>query len=94
MTLISPNAAPVTRMIKSPSVSVVVPALNEERNLPYVFARVPRDVAQVVLVDGGSTDRTVAVARELWPSVEIVRQTRTGKGNALAYMTAVTATSI
>src|SRR5690606_9134837 len=26
----------------------------------------------------------VEVARELWPSVKVVRQTRTGKGNALA----------
>jgi glycosyltransferase involved in cell wall biosynthesis len=66
------------------SVSVVIPALNEERNLPHVFARLPGDVSQVVLVDGGSVDRTVAVARELRPDVVVVRQTRTGKGNALA----------
>ena len=66
------------------NVSVVIPALNEERNLPHVFARLPEDVAQVVLVDGGSVDRTVAVARELRPDVVVLRQTRTGKGNALA----------
>jgi glycosyltransferase involved in cell wall biosynthesis len=65
-------------------VSVVVPALNEERNLPYVFERMPSDVAEVILVDGGSTDRTVEVARELYPSVVVVQQTRKGKGNALA----------
>jgi glycosyltransferase involved in cell wall biosynthesis len=69
---------------QSPSVSVVIPALNEERNLPHGVARLPRDVSEVVLVDGGSTDRTVEVARELLPSVRIVHQTRTGKGNALA----------
>lgn len=68
----------------SPTVSVVIPALNEERNLPHVLARLPEDVSQVVLVDGGSVDRTVAVARELRPDVVVVRQTRTGKGNALA----------
>jgi glycosyltransferase involved in cell wall biosynthesis len=68
----------------SPSVSVVIPTLNEERNLPHVFARLPRDLAQVVLVDGGSVDRTVEVARELLPSITVVRQTRSGKGNALA----------
>ena len=66
------------------SVSVVIPTLNEERNLPYVFARMPRNVTEVVLVDGGSTDRTVEVAGELWPDLVLVRQTRTGKGNALA----------
>ncbi|MEU8818319.1 glycosyltransferase family 2 protein [Actinoplanes sp. NPDC048796] len=64
--------------------SVVIPTLNEERNLPHVFAKLPADITEVVLVDGGSVDRTVAVARELRPDVVVVHQTRTGKGNALA----------
>jgi glycosyltransferase involved in cell wall biosynthesis len=67
-----------------PTVSVVVPCLNEERNLPYVFGRMPADVHEVILVDGGSVDRTVARAYELWPSVKVVHQSRRGKGNALA----------
>jgi glycosyltransferase involved in cell wall biosynthesis len=68
----------------SPSVSVVVPALNEARNIPYVFAQMPSDLHEVILVDGFSIDGTVAVARELRPDVRIMRQTRAGKGNALA----------
>jgi len=67
-----------------PRVSVVIPAKNEARNLPYVFALIPRTVHEVILVDGHSVDDTVAVARELWPDVRIVEQNRTGKGNALA----------
>jgi glycosyltransferase involved in cell wall biosynthesis len=67
-----------------PSVSVVVPALNEARNIPHVFSRMPPDVHEVVLVDGFSVDGTVAVACQLRPDVRIVRQTRSGKGNALA----------
>nr|MDT0656465.1 glycosyltransferase family 2 protein [Micromonospora sp. DSM 115978] len=67
-----------------PSVSVIVPTRNEERNLPYVFERLPGDLHEVILVDGGSTDRTVEVARELRPDIRVVQQTRTGKGNALA----------
>ena len=67
-----------------PTVSVVIPALNEARNLPHVFAGLSDDIQQVVLVDGHSTDDTVAVARQLRPNVEVVEQTRTGKGNALA----------
>jgi glycosyltransferase involved in cell wall biosynthesis len=63
---------------------VVIPALNEERNLPHVFAALPAIVTEVVLVDGGSVDRTVEVARELRPDVVVVSQTRKGKGNALA----------
>jgi hypothetical protein len=65
-------------------VSVVVPALNEARNLPHVFALIPPDVHEVVLVDGLSVDGTVAVARQLRPDVHVVMQTRKGKGNALA----------
>ena len=67
-----------------PRVSVVIPALNEARNLPHVFARLPRDTYEVILVDGNSTDDTVAVARREWPGVRVVTQTRKGKGNALA----------
>ena len=71
-------------MVGSPSVTVVVPAMNEERNIPHVFERIPEDVHQVVLVDGHSVDDTVAVARKLRPDVCVVSQTRKGKGNALA----------
>jgi glycosyltransferase involved in cell wall biosynthesis len=65
-------------------VSVVIPTLNEARNLPHVFAHLPADIYEVVLVDGHSTDGTVEVARALRPDIRVVRQTRRGKGNALA----------
>ena len=68
----------------SPSVSVVVPAMNEAENLPHVFATLPQWIDEIVLVDGNSVDDTVAVARRLRPNVKIVRQTGRGKGNALA----------
>ena len=67
-----------------PRVSVVVPALNEARNLPHVFARMPPNIHEVILVDGHSVDGTVTVARQLRPDVRVLGQTRTGKGNALA----------
>ena len=67
-----------------PRVSVIVPTLNESRNLPYVFAQLPADVYEVIVVDGHSVDDTIAVARRLWPGVRVVQQTRRGKGNALA----------
>jgi hypothetical protein len=67
-----------------PSISVVIPALNEARNIPHVFERIPPGVQEVVLVDGFSVDGTVGVARQMRPDVRIVRQTRNGKGNALA----------
>ena len=67
-----------------PRVSVVVPTLNEARNLPHVFSRLPADVHEVIVVDGHSVDDTIAVARRLRPDVRVVQQTRSGKGNALA----------
>ena len=67
-----------------PRVSVVVPTLNEARNLPYVFSRLPADVHEVIVVDGHSVDDTIAVARRLRSDVRVVQQTRRGKGNALA----------
>jgi glycosyltransferase involved in cell wall biosynthesis len=65
------------------TVSVVIPTLNEAANLPHVFAAVPSWVTEVVLVDGRSTDDTVAVARRLRPDVRIVMQAGRGKGDAL-----------
>jgi glycosyltransferase involved in cell wall biosynthesis len=44
----------------------------------------PADLHELIVVDGHSVDDTVAVARQLRPEVRIVRQTRVGKGNALA----------
>ena len=67
-----------------PKVSVVIPTLNEARNLPHVFAKLPPGLHEVIIVDGRSVDDTVVVARRLRPDVRIVRQNRSGKGNALA----------
>jgi glycosyltransferase involved in cell wall biosynthesis len=67
-----------------PTVSVIVPALNEARNIPHVLEHIPKDIHEVILVDGFSVDGTVAVAREHRPDVRVLRQTRMGKGNAVA----------
>jgi glycosyltransferase involved in cell wall biosynthesis len=65
------------------NISVVIPTLNEAANLPHVFARIPDCVDEVVIVDGHSTDDTIAVARALMRGVRIVIQDGRGKGNAL-----------
>jgi len=69
---------------RDPRVSVVIPTLNEAENLPHVLPRLPRDLFELILVDGHSTDGTIEVARALYPSVRVVRQSGRGKGNALA----------
>jgi glycosyltransferase involved in cell wall biosynthesis len=67
-----------------PTVSAVIPALNEAANLPHVLLRVPDCVTEVILVDGNSTDDTIAVARALRPDGRILVQHSPGKGAALA----------
>ena len=66
-----------------PSISVVIPALDEELNLPRVLEQIPNIVDEVVVVDGNSSDRTVAVALEAMPDARIVKQPGRGKGDAL-----------
>jgi len=65
-------------------VSVVIAAMNEAENLPYVFSRLPEGLHEVILVDGHSADDTVGVARRLRPDVRILTQSGRGKGNAMA----------
>lgn len=63
----------------APTVSVVIPTLNEAKNLPDVLQKIPRWIDEVVLVDGCSTDGTLDIARNLWPNNHIVtleRRTR------------------
>jgi hypothetical protein len=76
-----PLAIPQTR--PHVRVSVVIPTLNEARNLPHVLPHIPADIHEVILVDGGSVDETVEVARSLLPSIRVVIEPRRGKGAAL-----------
>jgi glycosyltransferase involved in cell wall biosynthesis len=67
-----------------PKISVIIPTLNEARNLPHVFSKLPPALHEVIIVDGYSVDDTVATAYRLRPDVRIIKQSRSGKGNALA----------
>jgi glycosyltransferase involved in cell wall biosynthesis len=71
------------RASERPRVSVVIPTLNEAANLPHVLPRIPLWVAEIILVDSHSTDRTVEVARQLVPDIVVLEQERLGKGAAL-----------
>lgn len=62
-------------------VAVVIPALNEERAIGQVVARLPKNgVHEVIVVDNGSTDRTAEVARAAGATV--LHQPRRGYGYA------------
>lgn len=67
-----------------PTVTAVIPTLNEAENLPYVLRDLPSGINELIIVDGHSKDETVTVARRLRPDARVVLQDRRGKGNALA----------
>jgi glycosyltransferase involved in cell wall biosynthesis len=64
-------------------VSVVIPARNEARNIGWVLERMPGMVDEIILVDGGSTDDTIAVAQEICPDIIVVPDNGLGKGDAM-----------
>ena len=66
-----------------PRISVVIPTRNEAQNLHYVLPYIPPEVSEVILVDGHSTDDTIAVAQQLFPTIQVIKQKRRGKGDAL-----------
>jgi glycosyltransferase involved in cell wall biosynthesis len=65
------------------SISVIIPTKNEAKNLPHVLPRLPACVSEVILVDGNSSDNTVEIAQQLYPSIRVIRQRNKGKGDAL-----------
>jgi glycosyltransferase involved in cell wall biosynthesis len=78
-----PSNGDASRWLNQPLVSVVVPAINEEENLRHVLPLIPSWVYEVILIDGNSTDGTVAEARRLVPDIRVVQQQGRGKGDAL-----------
>lgn len=77
------NSVPVSTSFTIPLVSVVIPTLNEAENLRWLLPRLPAWIHEIVIVDGHSTDGTIAVVKQLRPDARIVTETRRGKGVAL-----------
>ena len=80
---------PVLAGASTPSVSVILAARNEERNLPAKLENLrdlnyPRDLLQIVVVSDGSTDGTNEILREHAPDVvAVLLDSPKGKANAL-----------
>jgi glycosyltransferase involved in cell wall biosynthesis len=69
---------------------IQIPCYNEEATLPLVVGSIPREIpgvddVRVLVVDDGSTDRTVAVAREL--GVDYIVSHRGNRGLAASFQT-------
>lgn len=67
-------------MVQGRSVTLVIPAHNEEEGLPCVLGAVPECVDEVVVVDNCSTDNTADVARGF--GCTVVHQPEKGYGSA------------
>lgn len=76
----------------TPFLSIVIPALNEEERLPttleQVFDFLGRQdyTAEVLLVENGSTDRTLEIAQDFsrgHPSLHALHEAQRGKGRAV-----------
>ncbi len=65
-----------------PTVSAVIPTLNEAENLRWLLPRLTA-VDEVVIVDGESTDGSADVARLLRPDAVIISEPPNGKGTAM-----------
>ncbi|MFX4262557.1 glycosyltransferase family 2 protein [Pelotomaculum propionicicum] len=66
-------------------ITALLCTLNEEKNLPYVLPRLPKDIDEILIVDGRSRDKTVEAAKKLCPRARVVFQPGKGKGDALRY---------
>lgn len=67
---------------------VQIPCYNEEQTLPQTVADIPRqiegvDSVEILVIDDGSTDRTVEVARQI--GVDHIIRNRTNKGLARSF---------
>ena len=77
----------------SPSISVIIPAFNEEHAIGKVLDEIPRAISKVIVVDNGSTDATAAVAESRGATV--VCEPIRGYGQAcLRGLSALSATDI
>lgn len=77
-----PYTGPDRRRERKTKVSVVVPAMNEGKNIGHVLEQLPEGLHEVILVDGNSTDDTIEAARRVRPDIRVTTQSGRGKGDA------------
>jgi glycosyltransferase involved in cell wall biosynthesis len=69
--------------VKQPRVAAIIPVLDEEGAIGPVVTAIPRDwIDEVIVVDGGSRDRTVAVASAA--GARVLAENQRGYGRACA----------
>lgn len=77
-----PYKGPDRRRTRKTKISVVVPAMNEEKNIGQVLSELPDGLHEVILVDGNSQDKTIEAACQAYPEIRVTSQSGRGKGDA------------
>jgi rSAM/selenodomain-associated transferase 2 len=73
---------PENREVFEMKVSAIVPTLNEEASLPRLLEDLRKQGAEIIVVDGGSSDQTVAIAHRFEARVKVVPAGRGRQLNA------------
>lgn len=83
-------ARPAPKPLQPATVSVIIPARNEEGNIENAIRRMPRlgKHTEIIFVEGNSTDETwaeIELVKARYPDLDVksLRQTGKGKGNAV-----------
>ena len=61
-------------------ISVIIPAFNEEKSIPYVLNDIPNFVNQIIVCDNSSTDKTSEIAKSF--GAKVVFEKKKGYGYA------------
>lgn len=67
-------------MYREHIISLIIPCYNEETGIARVLKKVPQFIDEIIVVDGGSTDRTEQIARVA--GADVIVEHRRGYGRA------------
>ncbi len=76
-------------MIKNQKISVIIPVRNEESSIADVIKSIPQYVDEVIVVNNGSTDNTVAISKSAGAIVLDEPRTLGGIGYGYAHITGI-----
>ncbi len=74
-------------MINNKSISLVIPAKNEEKNIKQTIKSAPSYIDEIIVVDNGSTDKTAQVAEKAGAVVISEPRKMNGVGYGYAHIT-------